>query len=172
MSEECGHIKNDGEPCTFSPKYPDDKCGHHTEHDTGAERREGRPTKLSYERQESIAQAIEDGRSISIAARKNNVSPKTVLNWAEKGEADLENGKENEYTEFFRRFRRAKGFKEEWYLETIHELAIEQGDHRFLMSMLRNEFKDEWGDAESGVEADTVKLEVSERVAGSWPQLE
>lgn len=70
MPDHCGEEKNDGDPCEFQAKYPDGKCGHHTDHDTGAERREGRPTKLSYERQEQIAGDIEKGRSLSSAARK------------------------------------------------------------------------------------------------------
>jgi transposase-like protein len=169
MTEECGAPTTNGGTCSFNAKYEDGKCGHHTDVD-GVGDNEGRPTKLSYERQEKIATAIENGKSISIAARQNDVSPKTVTNWAEKGESDLENGKENEYTEFFRRFRRALGHKENWYLELVLEMAQENGDHRFIMSMLKNEFPNEWGDTETGVEADTVKLEVSERVRSTWPQ--
>lgn len=30
MAKECGHTKNNGEPCTFPAKYSDGKCGHHT----------------------------------------------------------------------------------------------------------------------------------------------
>jgi len=161
----CGSMDTStGEPCQFKPG---DSCPWH---DTENPPDTGRPSKLSYDRQEKIASALENGKSISIAARKNDVSPKTVANWAEKGEADIENGKENEYTEFFRRFRRAKGYKEDWYLNMIMELARENEDHRFLMSMLKNEFPDEWGNTETGVDADTVKLEVSERVKESWPE--
>jgi transposase-like protein len=153
-----------GEPCQFSPG---ESCPWH---DTDETPDTGRPTKLSYERQENIATEIENGKSISIAARKNDVSPKTVRNWLEKGEADIAQDKENEFTEFFRRFRRAKGYGEDWYVELITELARENEDHRFLMSMLKQRYPDEWGETETGVEADTVKLEVSERVKESWPE--
>jgi transposase-like protein len=151
-----------GEPCQFKPG---ESCPWH---DVEEQPDTGRPTKLSYERQEKIAGAIENGKSISIAARKNDVSPRTITNWAEKGEADLENGKENEFTEFFQRFRRALGEKEDWYLELILEIARENGDHRFLMSLLKNEFPDQWGDAETGVDADTVNITVSDDISKTW----
>jgi len=93
-----------------------------------------------------------------LLTRKNDVSPRTVTNWAEKGEADIETGKENEYTEFFRRFRRALGYKEDWYWNTIMDIAKENGDHRFIMSMLKNEMPDEWGDTETGVEAAEINV--------------
>jgi len=166
MSEDvCGSLNTtSGEPCQFSPG---ESCPWH---DTETPPDTGRPTKLSYDRQEKIASAIEDGKSISIAARKNDVSPKTVSNWAQKGEADLEQGKENEYTEFFRRFERALGYKEDWYLQLIIDMARENGDHRFLMSLLKNEFPDEWGDTETGVDADVVDVNISEEVASTWPE--
>lgn len=165
----CGHEKADGEPCTYSPSYPDGKCGHHTENEDAGDA--GRPTKLSYERQEAIANDIERGRSMRSAARKQDLSPHTVINWMQRGEADLEEGKENEYTEFFTRITRAKGYGEEWYMKTIIELAKENEDHRFLMSLMKQRYPDSWGETETGVDADTIKLEVSENVKNSWPEI-
>jgi len=163
MSDKCGAETTDGTPC----ENPAESCPWH---DVDKQPDTGRPTKLSYERQEKIAESLENGKSISIAARRNDVSPKTVTNWAEKGEADLEQGKENEYTEFFRRFRRALGYKEDWYWKTIMDLARENGDHRFIMSMLKNEFPDEWGDTETGVDSDTIELNITEDVASTFPE--
>lgn len=157
--DECGEVKNDGEPCTFSASYPDGKCGHHTEHDTGAERREGRPSKLSYERQEQIAQDIEQGRSMSSAARKVGVTPETVINWVDRGRAEAESGKENEYTEFFERLTRAKGEGEEFYFKTIVEMAQEEGDHRFLASLMKQRYPEAWDDTETGVDAPEITVE-------------
>jgi len=174
MSDDiCGHTKNDGEKCTFSPSYDDGKCGHHTECDKPIEqetRREGRPSKLSYERQESIATDIEAGRSMTSAARKSGVTPQTVINWMDKGKAAKEDDKENEYTEFLERITRAKGEGEEYYFRTIVEMAKEEGDHRFLASLMKQRYPEAWDETDTGVEADTVKLEVSERVASSWPE--
>ena len=81
-SEECGHMKNDGERCTFSAKYSDGKCGHHTD-EKGPEDR-GRPTKLTKQREEQIASAIENGRSMTSAARMAGVSRNAVYSWIEK----------------------------------------------------------------------------------------
>jgi transposase-like protein len=120
--------------------------------------------------QEAIAADIEQGRSMRSAARKQDLTPHTVMNWMQRGEADLEEDKENEYTEFFTRITRAKGYGEEWYLDTIMELAEENEDHRFLMSLMKQRYPDSWGETETGVDADTVKLEVSEDVKQSWPE--
>jgi len=170
MTEECGALKNDNEPCTFPGKYPDGKCGHHTEHDTGADRREGRPSKLSYERQEKICGAIESGKSLNSAARMAGVDPTTVIGWADRGESEIEAGNENEYTEFYERLTRAKGHGEDRYFGLAMEMAKENGDHRFIASLMKQRYPDSWADTETGVEADTVKLEVSERVRATWPE--
>jgi len=170
MSDTCGHIKNDGEPCGFKAKYPDGKCGHHTDHDTGAENREGRPSKLSYERQEKIATAIESGKSLNSAARMAGVSPSAVYGWIDRGEAEKEEGQENEYTEFVERLTRAKGHGEDHYFNLAMELAKENGDHRFIASLMKQRYPDSWGETDTGVDADNVTIEVSEDVAATWPE--
>ena len=172
MSDECGAIKNDGEPCTFDAKYDDGKCGHHTECDTGAERREGRPSKLSYERQEKIATAVEQGKSMTSAARMAGISRNAVYDWLERGETDKAEGKENEYVEFYDRLTRAKGHGEDKYFATVWEMAKEEGDHRFLASLMKQRYPDSWGDTETGVSSDTVTIEVSENVKESWPTID
>lgn len=157
----CGHEKNDGEPCTFEPKYDDGKCGHHTECDTGAERREGRPSKLSYERQEKIAQAIEQGKSLNSAARMAGVDPSTVYGWIDRGESEIDAGNENEYTEFYKRLTRAKGQGEDFYFGLALELAKENEDHRFIASLMKQRYPDSWGDTETGVgDDDTIVIEL------------
>jgi len=161
--ERCGAETTSGDPC----KNAADSCPWHGDDETPDT---GRPSKLSHSVQEAIAADIEQGRSMRSAARKQDLTPHTVMNWMQRGEADLEEDKENEYTEFFTRITRAKGYGEEWYLDTIMELAEENEDHRFLMSLMKQRYPDSWGETETGVEADTVKLEVSEDVKQSWPQ--
>jgi transposase-like protein len=156
--ETCGHEKNDGEPCTFEPKYPDGKCGHHTEHDTGAERREGRPSKLSYERQEKIATAVEAGKSITSAARMAGVDRTTVYGWLDKGEAAKQAGEENEFAEFYDRLTRAKGHGEDFYFGLALELAKENEDHRFIASLMKQRYPDSWGETETGVESVEINV--------------
>jgi len=163
MTDKCGAETTDGTPC----ENPAESCPWH---DTDDPPENGRPSKLSHERQEAIAADIEQGRSMRSAARKQDLTPQTVMNWMQRGEADLEDGKANEYTDFFERITRAKGYGEEWYMKTIMELAKENEDHRFLMSLMKQRYPDSWGETETGVEADTVKLEVSEDVKRTWPE--
>lgn len=165
----CGYVKNDGEECGFSPKYPDGRCGHHTEHDTGAENDEGRPSKLSYERQEKIAQALEQGKSLNSAARMAGVTPNTVYNWLDRGESQKQNGKDNEYTEFFNRITRAKGQGEDFYFNLALQLAKENEDHRFIASLMKQRYPDSWGDTETGVDAEQgTTINIPESVTDKW----
>jgi transposase-like protein len=151
--EICGYEKGtDGEPCEFSPSYPDGRCGHHTEHKEPEDK--GRPTKLNKQRQEQIASAIENGRSITCAARRAGVSRNAVFSWIQKGE-DQEEGV---YAEFHDRITRAKGEGEEFYMNLALQLAKENGDHRFIASLMKQRYPDSWGETETGVEADKVEI--------------
>jgi hypothetical protein len=118
------------------------------------------------ERQEKIAQAIEAGKSMTIAARKAGVSRNAVYSWIEKGE-DQDEGV---YADFNDRIRRARGEGEDFYLSLALQMAKENGDHRFIASLMKQRYPDSWGETDTGVEADTVKLEVSENVKNSWPE--
>ena len=51
----------------------------------------------------------------------------------------------------------------------FHGLS-EGGDLRFIASLMTQRYPDSWGDTETGVEADTVKLEVSSDVKRTWPE--
>ena len=157
-SDVCGHTKNDGEPCGFDAKYDDGKCGHHTECDTGAENREGRPSKLSYERQEKIATAIEGGKSLNSAARMAGVNPSTVYGWLDRGESEIDAGNENEYTEFYNRLTHAKGHGEDFYFNLALQLAKENEDHRFIASLMKQRYPDSWGETETGVDAVEINV--------------
>jgi len=162
MTEKCGAETTSGEPC----QNPADSCPwHNTENPP----ENGRPSKLTHAKQEAIAADIEQGRSMRSAARKQDLTPQTVMNWMQRGESDLEEDKANEYTDFFERITRAKGYGEEWYMQTIIELAQENEDHRFLMSLMKQRYPDSWGDTETGVDANQVEIEVSERVRDTWP---
>ena len=175
MSDEiCGEEKGDGEQCTYTPKYPDGKCGFHTEEDEPVEEESnpvGRPTKLSYERQEQIASDIEQGKSINSAARKAGVTPNTVFNWLDRGESEKEAGNENEYVEFFNRITRAKGQGEDFYFSLALQLAKENEDHRFIASLMKQRYPDSWAESEDspGVNdsAGTV-INIPESVTEKW----
>jgi transposase-like protein len=146
-TDECGHIKNDGDPCTYTAKYEDGKCGHHT--DVEGPEDAGRPTKLTKERQENIAHAIEQGASISEAARKNGIHRETFINWMNRGE-DQDEGV---FAEFFDRLTRARGQGEATYRTALMQIAIENNDTATLMTMLKQRYPDEWGDVDRGDQA-------------------
>ena len=165
-TDVCGSTDTtSGEPCQFSPG---DSCPWHNDDKETPDN--GRPTKLSYDRQEKIATAIEAGKSLNSAARMAGVDPSTVYGWIDRGEAAKEDGKENEFVDFYERLTRAKGYGEDFYFGLALELAKENEDHRFIASLMKQRYPDSWGDTETGVDADTVKLEVSERVSKSWPE--
>jgi hypothetical protein len=165
MSDEiCGSTNTtSGDPC----QNPADSCPWHEVDETPDT---GRPSKLSYERQEQIAAELEAGKSLNSAARKAGVTPQTVYNWLDRGEVEKQNGNENAYTEFLERITRAKGHGEDFYFNLALELAKENGDHRFIASLMKQRYPDSWGDTETGVEADTLNIQVSEQVKSTFPE--
>ena len=160
--ELCGAETSKGGTC----QNPVESCPWHN---TDNPPKNGRPSKLTHSVQEAIASDIERGRSMRSAARKQDLTPQTIMNWMQRGEADLEEHKANEYTDFFQRITRAKGYGEEWYMKTIIELAEENEDHRFLMSLMKQRYPDSWGETETGVEATeiTVTSDVVEVTEGN-----
>jgi hypothetical protein len=105
MSESndiCGEEKNDGTTCTFSPKYSDGKCGHHTE---TKETNTGRPSKLKENKEviQLIGDEIERGATINEALAE--VEQKTGItiarsthgNWMAKGAKEDSEGIFKEY---------------------------------------------------------------------------
>jgi len=76
--EQCGHIKNDGEPCTYTPKYDDGKCGVHSElNDDGP----GRPFALTEDDHEDILEAARMGASKAGCARAAGVDKASLLRY-------------------------------------------------------------------------------------------
>jgi transposase-like protein len=164
MSDErCGSTNTTtGEPCQNNA----DSCPWHNTDDPPET---GRPSKLSYERQEKIATALESGKSLNSAARMAGVTPQVVYNWLDRGEAEKQQGKENEYTEFLDRITRAKGHGEDFYYNLALELAKENEDHRFIASLMKQRYPDSWGDTETGVDADQgTTIELPESVTEKW----
>ena len=158
----CGSTNTtSGEPCQFSPG---DSCPWHNDDRETPDN--GRDSKLTKEREEQIAQAIEQGRSMTAAARMAGVSRNTVYSWIEKGE-DQEEGL---YADFHNRIRRARGNGEDFYFSLALEMARENEDHRFIASLMKQRYPDSWSETETGVDADTVNIEVSERVSKTWPE--
>ena len=78
--EQCGHIKNDGEACTYTPKYEDGKCGIHTDNPDGGN---GRHTLFNKERASEAIRAACRGTSKAGCARAAGVAKSTLHEWLE-----------------------------------------------------------------------------------------
>lgn len=115
-----------------------------------------RPTKLTKQREENIAQMIERGHSIRAAARANGVHHHTILNWLSRGEEQ----DEGIFADFFDRITRAQGEGERAYVDAIMEIAKETDDPYMLMSMLKQRYPDSWGETDIGGDNEvTISLE-------------
>jgi hypothetical protein len=161
MTDICGVETTKGEPC----QNPAESCPWH---DVDEKPDTGRNTKLSLERQEKIASAIEQGKSITSAARMAGVDRTTVYGWLDRGEADIESGKENVFTEFYHRLTRARGHGEDFYFELALDLARENGDHQFIASLMKQRYPDSWGETETGVSSPDIEISVSEATYETW----
>ena len=154
MSEDtCGYEKDDGADCELPACREDGRCWHHTDH--GEPEDVGRPSKLTKQREEKIASALEQGKSLQSSARMADVTPQTVYNWLDRGEGQ----EEGVYADFFERIERARGHGEDFYFSLALELARENGDHRFIASLMKQRYPGSWGDTDTGVEAAEITVE-------------
>lgn len=150
MSEDiCGSENTTtGEPCQWAPG---DSCPYHDVEDPPDM---GRPSKLTKQRQEAIASAIEQGESITGAARMNGIHPETFYNWMQRGEQE----EEGPYADFFERLTRARGYGEHFYVEALVEMAKDSNDTAALMSMLKQRYPETWGNVDRGEQAGGVQV--------------
>ena len=145
MTDKCGSTDTaSGDPCQNPGSEPDGKCWHHTE--AGEQRNGGRPPKLDKQREEQICQAIENGKSVTSAARMAGVHPATVYAWVDRGE-DQEAGV---YADFHERFVRARGYGEDTYFNLVFQIAKDEGDTATLLSMLKQRYPESWGEVDRG----------------------
>lgn len=153
----CGYEDTStGDPCKRTAGWGRDVdegyCKDHAEGESGPPAH--RPTKLTKKREENIAQMIEDGHSMSAAARSNGITVQTFFNWMDRG-ADEE---ETICADFFERITRARGHGEKKYVDALVEIARENDDTATLMTMLKSRYPDEWGDANRGEQTAGVNV--------------
>jgi len=121
MTEDtCGEIKNDGEPCEYTPKCEDGKCGIHTEEtdtDDG-----GRPSKFENVR-EDLIEAADGPLNLKQVANKGGISRSTLYEYLD------------EYEEFSDSFKRARASAAERLTQRAldPEDAIDISFARFLL---------------------------------------
>lgn len=148
----CGVTTTQDQPCQ-NPAGENGFCWI-SSHNPGTdeENPHGRDPKLTQERQEKIASAIEAGKSVVSAARMAGIHPATIYSWLEKGE-DQDEGI---YGDFHDRFVRARGQGEDTYVEALIDIARDQDDTATLMSMLKQRYPESWGDVDRGEQSGQV----------------
>jgi len=155
----CGHDTADGSPCLRTTGG--ETCWDHADDDRGTA---GRNHKLTKEREEEIAQALEAGKSMTSAARMAGVSRNTVYSWIERGEQE----ENTVFAEFHDRIRRARGHGEDFYFTLALQLAKENEDHRFIASLMKQRYPQEWAETETGVDGDTTVINLPDSVTNEW----
>lgn len=164
MTDTCNADTVSGDPCKNSTTDDGDpeRCWIPSHNEQGAENPHGRPSKLDLQRQEEIAQAVEQGKSFSLACRKAGITPSTGIRWLQEGEEQ----EEGEYREFFERLTRAKGHGQDVWESRLLEVA---DDPATIMAILKTQYPDEWGDAKRGDQAgsETV-INIPDSVAEKW----
>lgn len=150
----CGVKTADGTPCQ-NPPSEGDHCWIDSH---GGDVQPGRDSKLTKERQESIASAIEQGASITEAARKNGIHRETFIRWMNRGE-DQDEGI---YADFCDRLTRARGQGESSYRSALMQIAIENDDTATLMAMLKQRYPESWGDVDRGEQSGGVVVHVDD----------
>lgn len=152
----CGAETGDGSPCQ-NPAVENGWCWIPSHSDPDAENPQGRDPKLTRERQEKLAQMLEEGQSIRAACRCNGIGTSTFYEWLEKGDVQ----DEGIYAEFAERVARARGAGERQLVDELLEMAREQQDARTVLSVLKNRYPESWGDAEAGEDGGTVEVFLS-----------
>lgn len=163
MSEDiCGEPTEDGTPCEHPACRTDGKCWIHTEADEGAD--VGRPSKLSYERQERIAADVEDGVPLVAACRINGITHETHDNWMEKGsEQD-----EGPHAEYFGRLARALGEDEKQKTQQMWEAAQKANDTATMLTVLKQRYPETWGNSDIGEAMRGTRQQIPEQVVSEW----
>lgn len=172
MTEDdlCEHPKNDGEACTFSAKYEDGKCGHHT--DVEEKATTGKQSKL--EKNPELIDLIDDemarGATISEALAEAEEKTGVILprsthdNWMQKGRQEDAKAVYAEYRSMVRRSRE-RGKKTD--RNSIKQAAREKGDVRTWLEVHKMQFGDLYNEDDS-TEDKTVPFAIPEELINEW----
>jgi len=157
----CGSTNtSSGVPC----KWNIAKKGECPFHNTDDPPENGRPTKLSYERQERIATAVEEGVPLVAACRLNNISHETHTNWMEKGQEE----DEGPYADYFGRLTRALGTDQEKKTQQLWEAAQETNDTATMLTVLKQRYPETWQDQDIGEAQPGVRQSIPEDLVKEW----
>ncbi|WP_226041580.1 helix-hairpin-helix domain-containing protein [Natrinema sp. DC36] len=102
----------------------------------------GRDPKLTKQRQEAIAEMLENGQSVAAACRCNGIGQTTFYEWLERAD-DQDEGI---YADFADRVASARGAGEAKLVDDLLDIAREKGDARTVLSVLKNRYPESWGE--------------------------
>lgn len=158
--ERCGEIKSDGEPCAYTPKYEDGKCGVHTNCTDTAPG--GRPTKFNDERAQDAIAAAREGKSEDGCARAAGVRSPTISNWIESNPTfEASDGTERE---FFKAFTRARAKGESRLIEGgLRDPDVDASFAKFLLASSFDYVKEEKRDIEHSGKIDGFNFVIDAR---------
>lgn len=168
MVDECGHTKNDGEPCTFPGKYDDGKCGHHTQHDS-KDKPKGKQSLLETNDgiTDLIAGEVQNGSTIGEALAEADLARGTHDRWMAKGKD--ESSKEC-YQKYRSEITRAREIAKKNDRKSIERDAVDQGDLRLRWKIHMQQYGDAYeGDATSD-EGISAPFAVPEELIEQWQQ--
>jgi transposase-like protein len=105
--EQCNATKNDGEPCEYTAKYDDGKCGIHSDHNENTPAG-GRPSTLAEHEQDILAGARQ-GMTLEGCARLAGVDESTLHRW------------KAQHDEFRKSLKRARAHGELQHLQSVND---------------------------------------------------
>ena len=131
--DTCGYgDTQSGEPCSNPASEEDDRCWLHTSLNEPED--VGRPTKLTRQRQEVIASAIEQGHSFRSACEQAGIPKQTGHRWMKLGE-DQDEGV---YHDFYDRITRARGVGKSEIEQSIVDICKQKKDAATLLRYLKH----------------------------------
>ena len=123
----------------------------------GARRKTGRPTKLDEGTALLILEAITIGATLEVAAQSAGINVATLYNWRDRGEDDLEHGRDSVFARFVEDFTRAQAEGEVTLIRVIRSQG--PADWRAAAWLLERRHRERW----ARTPADTIDPEVAER---------
>lgn len=127
--EQCGEIKNSGEPCENPVKYADGKCGIHSDINGDTQ---GRPTKFNDERAQLAIEAAREGKSVGGCERAAGVGEGTVRKWLDQDHT-FEDG-DGLVSSFFRAFAQARAEGESRCLDNARSADGNASFEKFMLA--------------------------------------
>lgn len=147
----CRATKTNGDPCNAYAVRGNAYCAAHG----GAKRPIGRPTKLNAELADAILNTVAHGSTFHAAAQAAGVNRTTLIAWRERGEADLDNGKDTVFARFAHGLPRARARGEASLVDTIRAHATM--DWRAAAWLLERRNPEDWA------KRDSLDVNVTER---------